>query len=405
MAALSETTVGMKAGYSHRQGPQAERNRHASMPAIDPFRKCGMGGLPAGAMPSSVADCGVSTMAGKGKMEQPGNAFSWNVVCDGFELDDALRKALQRELPALAQVLQEIPPEEVHLHVAISRSKAAGDYFLAVTLRLPETVLQADESAANIVEGMRAACASLRDDALSHFERMRAPGDDDTPAVTLVGFGPPLAAGKGPQSKGEAIHELFERYYPTLLRYARRRVRFHELGQAVPRGFLDPMEIVDEAAARCLGNPKSKPPHLGYRVWFHRLVRDILAERCRQWSEERRRRADFPEAARRSDEEDPDQALENDLNDDERLAEDELADSKAGNPEEAAEESELVNLVLDNAQNWPALEREIFTLHFLEGFEPEEVAQFEGLPPERIREILAQINRRLRGMLRDEPPG
>jgi DNA-directed RNA polymerase specialized sigma24 family protein len=80
-----------------------------------------------------------------------------------------------------------------------------------------------------------------------------------------------------------------------------------------------------------------------------------------------------------------------------------VPDLEGRSPEEAAEESDLVGLVLERAGSWPAFDREVFVLHFIEGFSAREIARLEQVDEKRIEEALAGAQQRLRALLRDEP--
>ena len=68
-------------------------------------------------------------------------------------------------------------------------------------------------------------------------------------------------------------------------------------------------------------------------------------------------------------------------------------------PDEAVARSELLEQMQKTANRWPKPEREAFELHFVEGFEADEIALVLGLSTKQANELLDNIRGRLRETL------
>ena len=78
-----------------------------------------------------------------------------------------------------------------------------------------------------------------------------------------------------------------------------------------------------------------------------------------------------------------------------------MADNHVPQPDEVVTEHELVDYFQRAAATWPEKDRAVFELHFLEGFEPDEVAMLEKMKPEQVSELIEIIQARLRHLLRE----
>ena len=81
------------------------------------------------------------------------------------------------------------------------------------------------------------------------------------------------------------------------------------------------------------------------------------------------------------------------------------ADHRDVPPDEAVARSELLEQMQKTANGWPKPEREAFELHFVEGFEPDEIGMVLGLSTKQANELLDNIRGRLRETLLAEAAG
>jgi DNA-directed RNA polymerase specialized sigma24 family protein len=196
------------------------------------------------------------------------------------------------------------------------------------------------------------------------------------------------------------VRKMIEEHHGRILYYARRLIWRAEAAEDIPQRSIDARAIVDEVARQACLRPEEKPEELSYRLWFYALARQDLERRRKEFRDQTEMTVplaavvDFPEAA--------DEALSNTT---EPLAPasgefaDIIADSHALPPDVAASEADLLDHLHQVTKEWPRRESSIFELHFVEGFEPEEVAMIEGVKTSEIEKLIPQVQARLRGAL------
>ena len=70
-------------------------------------------------------------------------------------------------------------------------------------------------------------------------------------------FSEPMAA--GPQTHADMVSELLRVHNSQLLAHVRREMRIAELAGDLPRGIVDPRDVVDEVARICLHIQTASP--------------------------------------------------------------------------------------------------------------------------------------------------
>jgi len=343
--------------------------------------------------------------------------FSWNLVAKNFKPSLYLEKKLHQKLAKLERHLRRFPPEAVHLTVFIERHPKKETYAASATLRVPSNILHAGKSAADaaaafdaavkaLLEELKTLKAALRREAFWK-RRMRR---EELREAKAAGFAEsPLPPGEGPQDLGAVIRELFAKQYEALLRHARRCVRQEVLAGVIPEGAVDPRDAVDEAARKAVRSPDRKPAGMSWEIWFYCLLHQELLRQIR-------------EAARETAEETSVEELETDkeafqtvpepedassAEPEKRVPEGEteegaLIDATAFRPDQAAARDDLLEYIQQRLKSWPAEERQIFELHFVEGFEADEIAMILKRKAETVRRLIARIQEKIRELLLDE---
>jgi RNA polymerase sigma factor (sigma-70 family) len=340
--------------------------------------------------------------------------FTWNLVTKGVPESELVRRKLGRYLSKLGRHLRHFPPDAVHLHVALERHPKTHRCTAALTLRVPSNILRSEKSANDVVQALDRAMAALlreteslkaelrREQAWKRKRRRAALREGPS-----VGFAPaPEPEGRGPQTLGDAVRELLSANYARLLRYVRRQL-WHDIAAGeLPPGAVDPRAVVDEAAARALADPRRKPADMTYLLWFYALARRELARRRKAAAAVRLDRPRvLPEEAGLAEGYDPDQPLdiiERRLEPPVAATGDLVPDTRAATPEEALARRELLAELRRVVRTWPKPERDAFELHYVEGFEPDEVAMILGQPLARVRELLRSVQDRLRAAVLEQ---
>jgi DNA-directed RNA polymerase specialized sigma24 family protein len=73
-----------------------------------------------------------------------------------------------------------------------------------------------------------------------------------------------------------------------------------------------------------------------------------------------------------------------------------IADAGMISPDEEAARKDLLDELHHAIQDWPRLDRDVFELYFIEGFEPDEISMIVGQPADRIGEVIASMQENLR---------
>jgi RNA polymerase sigma factor (sigma-70 family) len=201
------------------------------------------------------------------------------------------------------------------------------------------------------------------------------------------------------------IRELLESHYPRLLRYVRRQLWHDVTAGDVPRDAIDARAVVDEAARRALVDPHKKPERMNFLLWLYVLARHELARRrkaLRTQAEEvvpletPRFLPDDLAMVEGYDAEQPLDIIERQLEPPVAETKDLLPDPQSESPDRVVERRDLLAELRRLASRWPKPEREVFELHFVEGFEPDEVAMIVAQPATQVRETIESLQQKLR---------
>ncbi len=336
--------------------------------------------------------------------------LSWNIVTRNIRPHEQLQQKLRGKVSKLERFLQHFPPDAVHLQVALTRQAKNGRFVVGLTLRVPSNILHAEKSAADPVTALdQAVKALLRELAalkstLRHEAQWkhRVRGGEQPAPQPLRFAEAPLAPGEGPQDLGEVVREMAEQHYPHLLYHIRCQIWRAETEGAIPRHAIDTEAVADEVVRQACSRPESRPAEQTYRLWLFALARRELERRFRELQDravtsvplEAERGLEDSLNERRDDEGEPQTAESLALD-----AEDVTPDGHMLPPDAAAAESDLEEYLRRSAQDWPREERDVFQLHFLEGFEADEVAMLKGLSIPEVNGLILHVQTRLRGVL------
>jgi RNA polymerase sigma factor (sigma-70 family) len=184
--------------------------------------------------------------------------------------------------------------------------------------------------------------------------------------------------------------------YYHLVYHARRHLRHWELAEEIPRGALDPRDIVDEVVRQAEIQASRGPKRMHGRVWLFRLLHDELRRQVRRLKQQlaqaipTEKRITLPELEPKTLQ--PlEQMVEKVIEPQILRAEDVIPDPEAVPPDRFLAEKELLQQLQAVIQNWPEREREVFELYFVQGFEPEEIARITGQPLNKVKRTVARV--------------
>lgn len=342
--------------------------------------------------------------------------FTWNLVTRNLIGHPLLRKQLSRRVTALGKLLRHYPPDGVHLHVLLEKNPHRDIFMASLTLRLPRHILHSEKTAREPILALDKAFAALE----REVEKLKAEqrGEPEwkrqerrqrLKSLKSTGFAPePLAEGEGPQDQFAVVVDFLKRHYLRMLEHVRRHVRHDEWSGELPPHAVDPRGVVDEVVRKILRDWQRKPKDIGWLVWFFRLLHRELERRRRELREAAEERVPIDAEARRPDEEDltagfdAEQPLDIIVREYEPVLTElrELVpDPNTSSPEDLIERRELLEGLQKTVQQWPRLEKDVFELYFVQGFDEIEVAEILRIDPQKVRETVAGIQARIRQTL------
>ncbi len=301
--------------------------------------------------------------------------ITWNIVTENVREDDFLRKKLRQKIGKLERHLRHFPPDTVHLQIALARSPKKSLFTAALTLRVPHNILRSEKPARDLIAAFDDAVKALLRELEKLKEKLRREPEWKRRLRRKQlheGFtAEPMATGTGPQSLQDVVAALLEKEDAALLRHVRRLLRQYELTGELPPGAIDARAVVDEAARQALAAPADKPEDRSYRVWLYDLARRELQRRLRAWREESREKLPVEPPVETT-------------------------------PDVEVARKDWLEYLQHASKNWPADERAVFELYFVEGFEPEEVAMLLKRSRKEVDTLIGAVQTRLRWELTHE---
>ncbi len=329
----------------------------------------------------------------------------WNLVTRNIVGHEFLRKKIHEKIVKLETHLKHFPAGTTHLHIALDRHARKNLFTAALTLRVPSNIVYAKKSSGDVIKALNDAVkavlreleslkSGLRREALWKRKRRREELRDEIKGAAFTDA--PQPDGAGPQEQGEVVEEFLRQNYAGLLRHVRRSVLDTESSGDAPGGEIDPRRVVDEVVRQTMTGWRGKPGKPDWLAWLYQLTH-----------EEMRRRREAGEISREMEsmEETPAQPLDAGADEWEPLIaelRESVPDPAAVPPDEAVARKDLLEFVQSRIQSWPRIERDLFNLHFIEGFESGDVAMIVGVPPRAVHEMIGGLHERMRHLLIEE---
>ena len=333
----------------------------------------------------------------------------------GHEL---LRKKLREKIGKLQKHLRPFPHDAVHLHIALERHPRKLLHTAKLTLRMPSNILHSKKSGPDLIKSFDLAIKALLRELEGLKTNLRHESDWKRKErrkslrheIKGLGFADlPQAEGHGPQEQGEVVADFLRHHYKSLVRHARRHVRHLELNGEAPINTVDPREVVDEVVRQVMNGWREKPANSDWLVWFYQLIRAEMRSQGRTHNKSSSRSLEeiepLPGSAQLAEGYSPEQPLEiiaNELEPFVAELRELVPDPASVPPDEAVARKEILELLQSRIQSWPRPERDVFELHFVEGFEVGDVATITKLSPVEVRESVARLHQRLRGFLLED---
>ncbi len=353
--------------------------------------------------------CFAANVACEMVMKTP-NSLPWNLLTKNVNGHEQLQSKIRQKISKLETHLQHFPPDSVHLQIALEQNPRKRMFTSSLNLRLPSNILHSTKSAADIITAFDDSIKALLREIQSFKSDLRREstwkGKDTR---QLMQPSPrfatePLPEGAGPGKLDDLVRDLFQQYYHRLLRHATRHIRHDEAAGILPKDSLDARELVDEVANQGIATLRRKPGDISWLGWFYRLVSEELRRERTALRNQAREEVSLENSAADHDAEVVEQdVMQRPLSGSakylERLPdgnEELIADAGMESPDEALVRKDLFEHLQLAIQTWPRLERDVFELHFVEGFEPDEIGMIVGQSLEKVEGTIGSLQDRLR---------
>jgi RNA polymerase sigma factor (sigma-70 family) len=205
------------------------------------------------------------------------------------------------------------------------------------------------------------------------------------------------------------LRDLLNRFYPRLLCHVRDQLERDASAGEFPINAIDAAAVTDEAVRQALASPSDKPASATYRMWLYSLAKRELRRRYRQLRRQARQTVPLDQAGAPPERIDrsgvdpirPREVVEEQFDPLLASVAEWMPDGQHLAPDETAVEADLIDYLRRRSVRWPPRERNVFELHFVEGFEPDEIAIVENIRVSDAREIVQGIQDRLRLIVRE----
>lgn len=342
--------------------------------------------------------------------------FPWSLECRRLEVPDGpLHQTLRRKLTRLERLLQHYAPEAVHLHIVMARSAATGRHSARLTLRLPRHILHRTKFALEPLVAFTAALEAMCLE-ISGRKQVKPRPAPALPGAKKIrrrpsGFAAKPRTGRAaPAGLGDVLRDLLAHNYARLLQYV--KLQLAHAGENGDRldHVIDPRGVVDEIAQRALVDPEAKPARLGHLLWLYTLARQEVARRRRLLKaqevdtvslESLRKLPEIDEEEEGYDAEQPLDLIERQEATTRTSMRELTPDDHAVSPADSAVNHDLLEEARRVADDWTKPEREIFELHYVDGFEPREIATVTRRTLRRVQATIDALHDRLQTALRE----
>ncbi len=337
-------------------------------------------------------------------------SIAWNVVNRTGGAARPVAQRVRRKIAKLEGLLTHFPDDALHLTVLLERRAHGKGYRVVLNLAVPSDVLHVEHASESLVGALDASVERLarrlerlkaryRGDHARHRQRI-APRRREPAAFQEV----PVEAGDLAYDGLDLLRRALEQHYGRLLEFVRRQVQHYEQDGVLPRRALDVRDLVNRTAEAALRHPGLRPEHATLDAWllglaFHetrRAARRFLRDRRRSLPLELETRTARASGAAPAEEDHPlAELLWERISLPEETASDVLPDVSMPTPGERLEARNLLDTVREQIRRWPREQRMLFEMHFLDGFDPADVAMVVGRDASVVETALGRLQARL----------
>lgn len=311
-----------------------------------------------------------------------------------------LEKQVKLQLEKLNKHLQVFRPDLVHIKGVVEESSAREGVIVTLNLRLPSGQMATEEKSSVPINAIKAAFDALTEQLKHHKQVLRSKHkwlrhrDANRRDADIASFENTVAVVRPETVSPTDISSYIDVNLPRLERFIERQIAYREsLGDLTP-GQVEPQEVVAEAIANAMSDDFEKPERIKLEPWLHRLAGEAINRVAAGDKDSGTVSLEHHHGepnVQASDE----AHLQFHQPDDNLLEEATIADGHADNPERRAVHQELIKLVQLALHSVGRPVREIFILHAVEGFSPEEIAVITNHKLEEVQAAIDKSRRQL----------
>jgi DNA-directed RNA polymerase specialized sigma24 family protein len=319
-----------------------------------------------------------------------------------------LEYELNRALPGIKRRIERFSPKDRMLRArcAAERGLEPNLFHLTLSLQLPDhpIVVQKDGVDLRLLVGdaQSALCKELRRSAArirkEHLARRRR-GAKAAFADFTIQAATPLPIAIPVNGSSPETNPIFARVRPLLAplhSFAREAIRTAELAGEIPRDYLSPDDLVDQAIIRVVDNANIQDGPEALERRLYRFVQNAIDEEIAAHNPDGRAMISIEQSAPEEDrwgiEGTEVEEREYHMPFAALVMEDVLVDEHAVDPEHSLSEAEQHRLILKFLGNFHSKARSAFYLNRVEGFEPFEIAMIQNRDePTVLRDIAACV--------------
>ncbi len=312
--------------------------------------------------------------------------FSYHHVSRNPQLDHAVDSHVQK----LGKFLVRFSPDLVHLRGILEFNSPHHEAACSLNMWLPTARIHARESGASVLTVMQASFSELLEQVKRHKRVLRREGVWKRRRFKFQHEAEKLQAGELRVADRQEMRDYLDQVLPQLEHFIDRELRYLDLAGTLKPGQPQLTEVVNEVVARSMENVKAS---YAESVPFHRLVSEViqvLESALAQPATVATADSVKTPAAIKEVVVAPEQKS--------RAAAQRISNnSGAGEPVAHSAEPSPVEQYLAAL---PKLERQVYVLHALEGFNWEETAQVLGRPAGELQELFRGVSREVSAILR-----
>jgi DNA-directed RNA polymerase specialized sigma24 family protein/ribosome-associated translation inhibitor RaiA len=317
---------------------------------------------------------------------------------------ETIKSYWQQKVPRIEKLLTRFPEDQRELRLMVTHKPKRYD--LHLVLLLPTASLAADASSVSDREAIDAVVDKLVAEIRRHKELIRREHLYDRKRHRQE-LSRHVEAQLQPESRVPDKSAFFELVSPLINRlwdHAHHELVVAELQGRIGREQIVVDDLLDEVVLRAWSRLNRRDDREPLEVWLARLLHDVLDQQIAGVREALPldERVDLDEIGRKA----PGEPLADDTPVWEPPSvvtlEDVLPSQEAGEPWEQLAAVDQMKWVMTQLSELPADRRRAFTLHVLDGWEPDDVAMIQGRSADDVRRDIEEVQRMLRSRLDSE---